>query len=858
MKRLNWVCKWGPGKLLARIPTAAFMIAFAIVLSGCGGSGSGAPANPVRIAPDASRLGPLPIIDNEFYKFPAACDNAVLPCGDPVDPTRSIELWAQIYRPKSLDHPPYPVIVLLAGNHQTCGRPATDADKQRLGVPLSVDFHIDDNSQYTTAGTCPAGYSVVDSHLGYSYLADRLAGWGYVVVSINTNRGISSGVGMRGDVGLIYARARMVLRHLQLLSAWNSGDSSQTPPNPEGAELPATLSGKLNLEQLALFGHSRGGEGVRAALRLYRDGDPGPLAPDWQSLIPDLGVVGIFEVGPTDFSVFSSASGPPLAPPGPINASGVKWNVLIPICDGDITDGAGLRPFDRMMVATQDSFEKASPAQKSIYAVWGTNHNFYNTEWQVNESDGCIGSGNIALFPKAPGSTDQQATAISAVMAFVRATFESPAVPKAANPAFDRNFNPIFSIPRTIEGPDFETIKYPTRVERADTPSPSIQVSRTVDDFDQDTGISSYGVPNDMQGIEIKNLNGTSLSGFKCPDPPAVIDAIPEHDPTLRGASLSWNQASEGTFLQVNWTAQGSPGMNLDSLPSIGAAQALEFRVSRRLVIPPLKPVSPGSGDCFQPHAFQIDPLNTDPITDLSVAIAGADGTLSKSLEISKYLADAPLSGPVGAYLGKNREGLDSFVSHAILQTVSIPLRDFGGLAPVKGQTRGVRFTFDRTKTGAIYLTNVRFINTLGPGGAPLSSAMTVVQSGTRSTPTAEQVAAQALTSTTGHMPHSASITSIRGVSNSTALNGAQGVEIDIASDTIFPVRDEPATLHIGGQSFQLSGHRNGDLHTIFFVMDQGEFAALPNGASVVVTYGNEGEDSWNAGTLDKSMLQTP
>ena len=93
-------------------------LALAVAASGCGGgsSSSSAPPAPLeRIAPDASEQGPLPVTNSEFYKFPAACDNAVLPCGASPDSTKFVELSARVYRPATLDHPPYPVITLLHG-----------------------------------------------------------------------------------------------------------------------------------------------------------------------------------------------------------------------------------------------------------------------------------------------------------------------------------------------------------------------------------------------------------------------------------------------------------------------------------------------------------------------------------------------------------------------------------------------------------------------------------------------------------------------------------------------------------------------------------------------------------------------
>jgi predicted dienelactone hydrolase len=105
----------------------------------------------------------------------------------------------------------------------------------------------------------------VPSHRGYDYIATELASHGYFVVSINSNRGINNGNAAPGDPNLIYARGRLVLKHLQRLSDWNRG---ATTPGSIGV----SLNGKLDLTQVGLMGHSKGGEGVRAAYNLYRAG----------------------------------------------------------------------------------------------------------------------------------------------------------------------------------------------------------------------------------------------------------------------------------------------------------------------------------------------------------------------------------------------------------------------------------------------------------------------------------------------------------------------------------------------------------------------------------------------------------
>lgn len=494
-------------------------------------------------APDPTAFGPLNQTSAE-YKFPAAVDPDVI--GD-----RATELWARVYHPDPLPSDAAPVVIFLHGNHGTCGH--------------GQNPRIDDSALYTTTGTCPPGYVVTPNHLGYAYIAEVLASWGYVVVSINANRGITAGAGVVGDLGLNLARGRLVLKHLQRLSEWNRNGG--TP-----ASLGIDLEGKLDFSQLGLLGHSRGGEGVRAAYNQYRD----PGSP-WPGRIPDpLTVRGIFEIGPVDGQTSRV-----------LNADGTAWNVLLPMCDGDVFNLQGVKPFDRMM-----QLRSESPAtQKSAWVVWGANHNFYNTEWQVSDSGGC--QGHTPLFTAPVGSPQQRTTGLEAAMAFFRGNVRSPADGNSLIPQWNWNFRPEFLLP--------DAVTQVTRVNRSFTDSPNSSVSQTFEDFDQPAGTNSFGVANDASGITITH------------------GSVPEEDPSQRAASITWQAGGDATFFQTNWRPIGTGA-------DITGFQTLDLRLSRQVSnLNPADPLSP---------------------TDFSVQLVQNDGKLSDPVLISNY---TNLLGPVGS-----------------------------------------------------------------------------------------------------------------------------------------------------------------------------------------------------------------
>jgi hypothetical protein len=228
-----------------------------------------------------------------------------------------VEVLAEVTMPVG-DAGAMPLVLFLHGRHSTCYRGGS-------GGEASGDW------------PCPEGWRPVPSHTGYRYIADVLASQGHLVVSISAN-GINGQDGMFLDGGA-FARSRLVRHHLSQWAEWSAHGG-----DPWGDR----FRGRVNLDQVVLVGHSRGGEGVeRAAIDTWPE-DP------WQ-------VQGLVLIGPTAF--------------GRQVAAGIHTAVILPFCDGDVSDLQGQQYVDVGRDLTRDRALRAS-----VMAM-GTNHNFYNTEW---------------------------------------------------------------------------------------------------------------------------------------------------------------------------------------------------------------------------------------------------------------------------------------------------------------------------------------------------------------------------------------------------------------------------------------------------------------------------------------------
>jgi hypothetical protein len=497
---------------------------------------------PAKGSSDPIKKGPFQVQVGE-YRFPAGVDPDVLA-------HVATEIWGKAFWPKTFNTS-RPILFFMHGNHGTCGTRSTPRE--------------DNSCLYTETGSCPAGMVVTPNHEGYDYLAQHLASHGYIVVSINANRGITCGQGHEGDLGLNLARGRLFLRHIELWRKWSLQGGS-----PASLKVrPDRFIGAVDLQNVGLFGHSRAGEGARAAYNLYRD--HGSI---WQTRIPSLKIKGIFEIGAVDGQTARV-----------LDADDTAWNQLLPMCDGDVYDLQGRLPFERMIRKAHEPLKSA----KSVYLAWGTNHNFFNSQWHENDSyDGCIG--HDPIWGNGHVSVAQQKVALDAASAFFRAHVGHERIANLRN-----IFDPAYALPIKIT----ET----TRIERDFIPTFDQLTNVKLEDFDQATGINSHRFVNIAQGISIEHEAFADTS-----------ESVEKESAPIPHAKISWRTASDKNFLQIHWTDQNT---GIDAR----AFDTFDFRVARQGL-----------------HTNTLQP------TSFKVALVDEHGNLTPAVSAAKY---AEIVGPV-------------------------------------------------------------------------------------------------------------------------------------------------------------------------------------------------------------------
>lgn len=226
------------------------------------------------------------------------------------------ELRAAVYYPK-VKSTPSPVVVFLHGRHTSCSGGTANPNRY----------------------PCGPNQTEIPSYLGYTAPAEALASHGYVVVSVSANAINANDNQLAADYGAT-ARGQLVLDHLDLLAKANDGTADGVSRD---------LKGRLDLTQVGLMGHSRGGEGVVRAAQLNA-----------ARALP-YNIVSVLPLAPVDF--------------GRLTLPAVPTLTVLPYCDGDVVNLQGQHFFDD----SRDAFD--DDVLRSTALVMGANHNFFNTVW---------------------------------------------------------------------------------------------------------------------------------------------------------------------------------------------------------------------------------------------------------------------------------------------------------------------------------------------------------------------------------------------------------------------------------------------------------------------------------------------
>jgi hypothetical protein len=229
---------------------------------------------------------------------------------------------------------------------------------------------------------------------GYEYLGELLASRGYIFASVDQNF-------LNGNWTCLFnapyckdendGRGWLLLEHIRQFELWNNAAN-----NP--------LRGKVDLNNIALIGHSRGGEAVSEAavfnqLSYY---------PDNANIQFDYGynIRSVIAIAPVDSQYWPTGIATPI--------KDVNYFILQGSHDADVISFDGFRTYKRLKFTTEEDLFKAG------LFIYGANHGQFNSVWGSFDRGAFSNQllNTAALLPAA----DQQQIAKVYISAFLDAT----------------------------------------------------------------------------------------------------------------------------------------------------------------------------------------------------------------------------------------------------------------------------------------------------------------------------------------------------------------------------------------------------------------------------------------------------
>jgi hypothetical protein len=483
---------------------------------------------------------------------------------------------------------------------------------------------------------------------GYAYLGELLASRGFIVASVDENFLNRSWAGDLAEEN--GARCWLLLKHLELWRRWNEQEG-----NP--------FYQQVDLSNIALIGHSRGGEAIVHAAQFNRL----THHPDNANVPFHFG----FEI--KTLIALAPTSGL-YAPRGPAVAlQDVNYLVLQGSHDADLGDFEGAATYRRIVFTGQDYRMKAA-----LY-IYRANHAQFNTVWGRYDRRPPL----RYLLNRGPllDPEDQRTIAKVYVSAFLEATLHGD---EEYIPLF-RNFrNAGHWLPDTIYLNRFQDSEF-----------------CTITDFDRRANVTETTIPGGTQQGEHlaiwEQRNLLTRSGESVGDCAAVLGWNTADRPGGAPAPVPSYTITLPDVLPMSWPLDDETALCF-SLADTGR------------YCPPTPDRAGGQtrATCDDSRKDTGAPKGNRPPLDLTVELIASNGRRA-SLPLSHVAALQPaLRVTFTKWPFWERTRYKSPVE-PVLQTFTIPLSDFAKANPDFDPEwlHQIRFVFDRTKSAVLLLDEV-------------------------------------------------------------------------------------------------------------------------------------------------------
>jgi dienelactone hydrolase len=607
-------------------------------------------AQPLKLTPDDSKI----VLAHQLLDAPNPADRGTysvktLYYGSGTDKQRRYYRDSVAIKTKSVDASPFVSM-----------QPEQAADRKDYWGFDAKQFPINGRVWYPDGpGPFPLVLVVHGNHNmkdfsdpGYEYLGEHLASRGFILATVDEN--FLNGAMRNENDG----RAWMLLKHLQ---AWRGFNDSASSP----------LRGKVDMHNIAIMGHSRGGEAVGHAAafnRLSRYPDDAKVKFDFNFEIKS-----VVAIAPVDAQYKPAGQFTPV--------ENVNYLVIHGSHDGDVSSFTGLRQWQRV------KFTDGKPWFKSAWYVYRANHGQWNTVWGSTDA-----GPRSARFLDLRGliSPEQQRQFGKVVIgAFLEATLHNK-----------REYLPLFRDHR-VAGAWLPKTMYITRFQESGY--------KALANFEEDVDVTTGSVP----GV---SLTGDSLGTWK----EDALNLRGQNQPMNDNAVwLGWNRHIAGD----DTTKLGKPATFTIALSdSLSRSLNVDNRSSLYLSIAPTD-AKPGprqpardstkkdsskakSRGAKKPEAKK-DEKDTTTI-DLTVEVVDANNNTAR-LPLTRYgMPRRPLETHVLRRADRERTAFAN-TYEIVLQTYVMPLADFVAASPqfAPDKLKAIRLVFDRVPAGTIILDDV-------------------------------------------------------------------------------------------------------------------------------------------------------